>query len=177
MSQQSVQSVCVGMFGTCGGSQWRAPFKEEYLKRGLVENVNFFDPQVPNWTPECAVVEAEHLANDRIILFPITAETYAEGSLAEVGFSILNAIKLDDRRDFVVMIEQKLTDALMQDKDRSKASLRARALIREHLKKLRLDGLYVVDTLSGMLEVSLACYEAQKLMLPYKALNPHRRAW
>jgi hypothetical protein len=129
---------------------------------------------VDDWTPDCAVVEAEHLANDRIVVFPITAETYAEGSLSEVGFSILNAIKLDDRRHFIVLIEQALSPELLEDAVRAKASLRARALVTQHLKKLRLDGLYVVDSLEQALTVSLACYHAEQLLQPVRALAPHR---
>src|SRR5271156_2620325 len=93
-------SVTIGLFGTCAGSQWREPFKAAYE----IEQITYFDPQVPNWTPECAVVEAEHLADDEIVLFPVTGESYGTGSLAETGFSILQAIRLDDRRDFIIMI-------------------------------------------------------------------------
>ena len=92
--------LVIGMFGTCGKSRWREPFFERYQK----ESIEFFNPQVADWKPEDAVKEAEHLANDEVILFPVTSETYATGSLSEVGFSILQAIRLDDRRDFVVMI-------------------------------------------------------------------------
>ena len=38
---------------------------------------------------------AEHLADDEIVLFPITKDTYAMGSLSEVGFSFLQAVKLN----------------------------------------------------------------------------------
>ena len=147
---------CIGLFGTCGGSPWRNSFKEEYLKK----DINFYDPQKENWVPEDAVIEADHLANDAIILFPVTSETYGTGSLAEVGFSILNAIKLDDRRDFVVMIEQSLDSKLVHENAiAAKDSLRARALVKQHLNKLRLSNLYVVDNLHDMLEISLKLYE------------------
>lgn len=145
----------IGMFGTCGGSKWRDPFMAVYTEKGMP----FFNPQVADWTPEMAVVEAHHLAHDEIILFPVTRETYGSGSLAEVGFSILNAIKLDDRRDFVIMIEQQL-DPSLNDPIAAKESLRSRALVREHLKKLALSNVYVVDSLEQMLEVSRQLYDA-----------------
>ena len=161
---------CIGLFGTCGGSQWREPFIERYNREGI----EFFNPQVKDWKPEDAVIEAEHLANDAVILFPITGETYATGSLAETGFSILNAIKLDDRRDFIIMIEQSLSDSL-EDATARKESLRARALVLQHLKKLRLSNLYVVETLKEMLEASVTLYRAAELREPLERFNPHKK--
>ena len=153
----------IGLFGTCGGSKWREPFMDAYNKL----NISYYNPQVENWKPEDAVEEAEHLANDSIILFPVTSETYALGSLTEVGFSLLNAIKLDDRRDFVVMIENKLDDSLT-DENLRKESLRARALAIQHLKKMKLSNLFLVPDLEKMLEVSITLYHAQKLVEPFK---------
>lgn len=163
--------VCVGLFGTCGKSKWRDPFIERYEDL----RIQFFNPQVADWKPENAVVEAEHLAEDAVILFPITSETYATGSLAETGFSILNAIKLEDRRDFVIFIDQKLDDALMVDNPlAAKESLRARALVQQHLKKLNLSNLYYVDSLDEMLELSVALY---KMADSRAGLEVYRKPW
>lgn len=150
---------CVGLFGTCGDSTWRDAFEYVYKEAGI----NFFNPLVEDWKPEDAVVEAEHLANDNIILFPITKETYGVGSLSEVGFGVLSAIKLDDRRDFVVMIENELIPELMEDKERAKESLRARALVLQHLKKLNLPNVYLVDKLTDMLDISTTLYHSNKV--------------
>jgi len=158
----------IGMFGTCGGSKWREPFKARYEELGI----SFFDPNKENWQESDAVKEAQHLAEDDVILFPITKETYGTGSLAEVGFSILQAIRLDDRRDFVVMIEQELIPELDNPTAR-KESLRARALVMQHLKKLRLKNIYVVDNLADMLDVSIKLFEAAKLRAPLAVYNPH----
>jgi len=160
--------LCVGLFGTCGGSTWR----DEFMKRYAEEKISFFNPQVDDWKPEDAVREAEHLTEDNVILFPVTAETYGTGSLAETGFSILNAIRLDDRRDFIIMIEQRLDEKLDNAVAR-KDSLRARALVKQHLKKLRLSNLYVVDTLEEMLEVSVKLFRAAQIREPLKVYNPH----
>ncbi len=121
-----------------------------------------------------AQVEARHLAEDEIILFPVTGETYGTGSLSEVGFSILQAIRLDDRRDFVVLIEPTL-DISLDNAVARKESLRSRALVGEHLRKLRLTNLYVVDTLDQMLAVSLKLHEAAVLRAPLAMFNPHNR--
>jgi hypothetical protein len=161
--------LTVGLFGTCGSSKWR----DSFMARYVAEAIPYFNPQVADWKPEDAVKEAEHLANDEVILFPVTSETYATGSLSEVGFSILQAIRLDDRRDFVVMIEQKLDEGLDNAVAR-KESLRARALVLQHLKKLRLKNLYVVSSLEEMLEVSIQLFRAAQIREPLTRFNPHR---
>jgi hypothetical protein len=165
------EKPCVGLFGTCGGSKWREPFMTAYSKIGI----DYFNPQVDDWKPELAEIEAEHLANDEVILFPITSETYATGSLSEVGFSILNAISLDDRRDFVILIDPNLDEVLKDNPVAHKESVRSRALVKQHLKKLRLSNVYLVDTLEEMLAISIALYEATIIRKRFERYNPHRK--
>lgn len=161
--------LTIGLFGTCGGSTWREDFKVKYIEEGIP----YFDPQKADWKPEDAEIEARHLAKDKIILFPLTSETYALGSLAEIGFSILNAISLDDRRDFVILIANDL-DEKCDDPALRKESLRGRALVKQHLAKLRLSNLYLVETLDEMLDISVQLYRAAELKEPYEKYNPHR---
>ncbi|MFA6537505.1 MAG: hypothetical protein WCT18_03870 [Patescibacteria group bacterium] len=83
----------VGLFGTCGSpaSTWRQDiFIPELKKRSLA----YFNPQVGpgEWTPEMAKQEAEHLANDEVLVFPISKETSGYGSLGEAGWAILSAL-------------------------------------------------------------------------------------
>lgn len=163
--------LCVGLFGTCGGSRWREPFIARYTDLAIP----YFNPQVDDWDEAFAETEAVHLANDAIILFPVTGETYAGGSLAECGFSILQAIRLDDRRDFVIMIDRSL-DPSLDDAIARKESMRARALVRQHLIKLRLPNVYLVDDLETMLEISETLYAAAKLRSRLVRFNPHNRA-
>jgi hypothetical protein len=137
--------------------------------------VNYFDPNRADWKPEDAEDEAKHLADDDIILFPVTSETYGTGSLSEVGFSILQAIRLDDRRDFVILISQTLDDTLDNPTAR-KESLRARALVKQHLRKLRLKNVYIVDTLEEMSELSIDLYAAAKIKAPLSRYNPQNKA-
>ena len=158
--------ITIGLFGTCGNSNWRDKFIKEYDKL----NINYYNPQVENWNPKLAVVEAEHLAKDQIILFPITYETYGTGSLSELGFSILNAIKLDNKRNFVVMIDDYLDDSL-QNKELISESLRSRKLVKQHLLKLNLSNIYLVNTLDEMLQVSIILYNIEKLKLPINKYN------
>lgn len=166
-----MQKLCVGLFGTCGNSTWRNDFIEIYNHEGIA----YFNPQVEDWDPSLAEIEAAHLAEDAVILFPVLAETYGLGSCAEVGFSILNAIKLDNLRDFVLLIDGKLDEELMQDKAMAKESLRARALIKQHLKKLALSNVYLVDSLDEMLEVSVQLYTAAKYRVALQKYNLHVR--
>ena len=145
---------CVGLFGTCGGSTWREPFIRRYEELGI----EYFNPQVDDWDPTFAEIEADHLAEDAVVLFPITGETYGTGSLAETGFSALQAIKLNKHRDFVIMIERELDDHL-DDPVARKESIRARALVSKHLEKLDLANVYIVASLEDMLTLSLALYQ------------------
>ncbi len=155
---------CIGLFGTCGSSTWRDKFMDKYDEENIIgEPVLYFNPQVEDWKPEDAFKEAEHLANDDIILFPITGETYGTGSLSEVGFGVLSAIKLDDRRDFVVMIDMELDPELMKDKERSKENLRARALVMAHLNKLNLPNVHMVGSLDDMLSTSIILHHANTI--------------
>ena len=153
--------LCVGLFGTCGGSQWRAKFIQTYTTSGI----KFYNPQVDNWTPDCAQEEAEHLASDDIILFPVTDETPGLGSLAETGYSIIQAIKANSNREFVIMIDSHTSERCRNNwgNELSIASDKARALVKAHLKKICLPNLYVVDTLDQMLYASIRLYDICKL--------------
>ena len=178
--------LCIGLFGTCGGSRWR---ETHFIPKFDELGIKWYNPQVDDWDSTLAEIEAKHLAEDAIILFPITNETYGFGSLAETGFSMLNAIKLDDRREFVIFIAQDIatTDPqgdLLDDRfnehgapnpaSRAKDSLRTRALVKQHLIKLQLPNVYVVDNLEEMLEVSVALWESVSLRWPLRKFNPHR---
>jgi len=81
----------VGLFGTCGNSQWR----DTFIARLKKEGIPFFNPQLPagTWKPECAAIEANHLKNDRVVIFAVTDETWGYGSLAETGFSAKAAMQ------------------------------------------------------------------------------------
>lgn len=149
-------SITIGLFGTCGSSKWRDPFTKAYDEQGI----NYFNPQKEEWKPEDAVIEAEHLCNDEILLFPVTNETFAFGSLAETGFSILQAIKLNQRREIIVMIDPDVkipenTEGGRENEAQRKDSIRARALVMAHLKKLDYPNVWVVKNLDNMLKLSL----------------------
>lgn len=154
-------NLTIGLFGTCGNSTWRQDFIDVYEMRKM----KYYNPQVDDWKPEDAEIEAEHLATDQIILFPVLAETYGLGSLGEVGFSIAQAMRYDNRRDFVILIDQKPLDEL-EEKDPAlyKESVRMRALQKQHLAQWKhMTNVFVVDNLNDMLEASIKLYECNRI--------------
>lgn len=116
---------CIGLFGTCGGSKWRDSVILQLQRGGKL----FFNPQLPegqNWTEKDGQVEAEHLAEDKVIMFVITNETPAYGSLAETGWAALRAEKHHQKIGFFIQ--------LTGDKEMD----RPRKLVQAHI--LRLNG-------------------------------------
>jgi hypothetical protein len=51
----------------------------------------------------------------------------------------------------------------MEDEKMAKESLRARALVKEHLISLNIDNIYLVETLSQMTKVALILYQTRSL--------------
>lgn len=150
----------IGMFGTCGGSRWRDGFVAAYDEA----RIPWFNPQVDDWKPELAAVEAEHLVRDGIVLFPVTSETAGLGSLAETGFSMFQAMKSDMNRFFVFMIDagcdpEKVTDPALRQE-----SIRARALVRAHLSRNPHPNVFVCEDMDTMLAVSLRLHASLRLV-------------
>lgn len=152
-------SRCVGLFGTCGGSQWREPFKAELDKMG----VDWYDPQKDDWKPEDAKNEALHLARDGVVLFPVTAESYGVASLAEVGFSIMQSLQRGSVT--IVFIDRELDERLKAENPlAAKLSINARAIISEHLAQMSNPLVRVAQSLEEVL--SMAKEEAARLKEP-----------
>ncbi len=150
------EKICVGLFGTSGQSTWRKAFIEKYTEAGI----EYFNPQVAEWTPACAEAEALHLAEDGIVLYPILGETFGIGSLAESGFAAAQTLRHGLRhgktRHILFFIEPKVIAAL-REKSPAQAdeSERARYLVRSHLDKLNLPNMHPCQSLAEMLALSL----------------------
>ncbi len=114
-----------------------------------------------------AKISPKHFANDQIILFPVTGETYGFGSLSETGFSIIQAIQSTQNRQVIVMIAERPDPALEENQEAFQASLRARRLVISHLRNMSNSNVFVVHDLSAMLDLSLDLYG---LMLYYKKI-------
>lgn len=149
---------CVGLFGTCGNSRWRDPF----IQRFASQNIAYFNPQVEAGTWHAGLVEAEnsHFVEDDIILFPVTDETTGQGSLAEIGFSIANALRCNANRFFVFLIEDECNDPDASDEARAE-SVRSRRLVKSKLMQIAatLDNVFLVESLGDMMTVSLKLAE------------------
>lgn len=65
--------------GTCNESTWR----EELIER-LNEKVEYFNPVVDDWTPECQIKEDKVRDEGRYVLFVITSQMTGVFSIAEV---------------------------------------------------------------------------------------------
>lgn len=152
--------ITIGLFGTCGNSTWRNRFIEFYDQ----SNIQYYNPQVVDWKPEDAEIEAHHLVNDEIILFPVTSETYGTGSLSETGFSIMQALRSTKNRFVVIMIDPIPDESLRSDMVAFKESARSRALVRAHLKNVNQPNVFVVETLDQMLQTSLLLHAACVLL-------------
>ena len=152
---------CIGLFGTCGSSKWR----DKFIKKYKMKNVEFFNPQKDDWKPEDSAVEAEHLVNDDIILFPITSETFGTASLAETGYSILSAIRSNSQRYVIIFIESKLNPLLaIENPTAAKESQNARAIVLAHLKKAKNPNIFIVKSLDEMLDLSLRLYKITQML-------------
>lgn len=157
-----LNSKSIGLFGTCGNSKWRDEFIRMYEKLG----VPYFNPQVADWKPELAQIEAWHLVNDNVILFPITDETYAVGSMAEVGFSVLSSLRWNTNRFVILFIAPAVDAAKIENPDPAsiKNSNTARALLKAHLQQNATANVYVVDNLEDMLRLSVLLHGASNML-------------
>jgi len=171
------ENTTVGLFGTCGKTTFR---KDLFIPKFEKIGIEYFNPQLGpgEWNPTCAEIEAEHLASDEIILFPITKDTYGLGSLSEVGFSFLQAMKLNSDRDFIIMIDKELDESLFINNtenpknvtsfELAQESLKMRALVTQHIKKMNMNNVYVVDNLEEMLELTVELYKIRGLLTPLR---------
>lgn len=173
MQASELNPRAVGLFGTCGGSSWRDSFIKEFDQHGIP----YFNPQVDNWTPELADVEAWHLANDRLILFPVTGETFGFGSLAETGFSIQSALAVNVNRFALLYIEPDVHEHLRQQSpEQAEASRRARKLALTHLKKVTNPNVFVATSLADMLQKAMRLYAALELLDSVRGSDPDWRS-
>lgn len=146
----------IGLFGTCGNSTFRKDlFIPEYERLGIP----YFNPQVDDWDPSLADIEADHLAHDVVQCWPVLGSTYGAGSLAEQGYSIASSLRAPTPlpKFIIPLIEMELSDDLTDEVAR-KESLRARKLASTHLEKNASPNVFVVSSLDEMLETSVTLF-------------------
>lgn len=67
--------------GTCANTTWR----DELIEKFKDYNVNWFNPVVDDWTPECQAIEEDEKNNKcNIHLYVITPEMQGSYSIAEI---------------------------------------------------------------------------------------------
>ena len=64
--------------GTCNGSKWR-----DLLIPLLNDNIDFFNPVVPNWTPECQAAEVKAREESDYVLYVLTPKMTGFYSVCE----------------------------------------------------------------------------------------------
>lgn len=160
---QKMQNV-VGLFGTCDGSQWRVPVIETLDNHGIA----WYNPDAgANWEPWMVEEENTHLREDHIILFPILGESLGQGSLAEIGFSVLNIVRniTSGKSDqtLIVLIDDVCTDD-RKTVDERKTSDRTRKLAKSKLAAVDHPNVYLVNTVDEMVALGTQLHElyAQK---------------
>jgi hypothetical protein len=146
-------SRTIGLFGTCGQSQWRQAFIAAFQK----EDIPYFNPQVNEWTPDCVPIENHHFARDPIILFPVTDETPAAGSLGEIGFSVARCLSESNCHFLLVFIDPECNDPNATEAER-KNSVRARKLVSAKLEEQQSERVIICTSLDEMLERSLGLH-------------------
>lgn len=146
----------IGLFGTCDSSKWREPFIEKFNSAGI----DWYNPDVADWEPWMAEEENKNLQEDSIILFPVLAESLGLGSLAEIGFSVLDVVRaIVNGRDqtLIVLIDDECTDDRKTENER-KTSNRTRRLVKSKLEKIKHPNIYLVNTLDQMMSVAIHMY-------------------
>lgn len=148
------EAKTVGLFGTCGNSKWREPF----IKRLDELGVSWYNPCREDWD---AVEDSFQLKNDRIILMPVTDETYGTGTLSESAFGIVTTLASIYQKTTKLVVyvapEVKCDESNPQlcNPVAIKESNRARKIVSEHIKIFNnLPNVYFVDSLEKMLEVT-----------------------
>jgi hypothetical protein len=130
----------VGLFGTCGQSTWRTAF----IKSLNENNIKFYNPQLGEgeWTADRAdefvQIENYNLKNNELILFPITDETTAQGSLAEIGFSVADTIRNIGERYLIVYIDPNCNapnavNAQIEDSKRSRKLVHSKCILESQI--------------------------------------------
>lgn len=146
----------IGLFGTCGKSKWR----DHFIRTYETDTISYFNPVKKDWKPEDAVNEANHMANDEIIVIAILGETFSTASLAEVGFAVINTL-LDQSKYAIIYLEKEVTAELKDSNPQAaKESNNARKIVWQHLLKVTeaTDRIYLAESLEDARNKSLEYY-------------------
>lgn len=159
---ETLNSSCtIGLFGTCDNVPWRDEFIKKYDDLGI----DYFNPMVDNWSHELIANENHHLLNDPIVLFPVLKESLGFGSLGEIGFSIMTVLDQLKDRSLVVMIDNDCSPLRPSTDAEKRSSVNARKLVSSKLEKIQSPNLYVVNSLSEMLSLSIDLHKLHQIKI------------
>lgn len=147
--------MIIGLFGTTvPQNQFRKEIIIPKLKsHGLMDH-EIYDPFVDNWTPECALEEAKHLASDDVIIFVVTKDSYGIASLAEIGIQVARCA-LKANKHLIVYIENELLPEL-KDNVMAKDVLNARKITLAHLSELNFPNVHICASIEETVKVACA---------------------
>lgn len=77
---QQIRKMRVFLGGTLGGSKWR----ETLIPMLVLQGFDYFDPVVPDWTPECKAIEIKERELCDVCLYVLTPKMTGVYSIAEV---------------------------------------------------------------------------------------------
>jgi hypothetical protein len=77
---QQIRKMRVFLGGTCNDSKWRETLIPMLVRQGF----DYFDPVVPDWTPECKAIEIQERESCDVCLYVLTPKMTGVYSVAEV---------------------------------------------------------------------------------------------
>jgi hypothetical protein len=77
---QQLARTRVFLGGTCNDSKWRETLIPMLVRQGF----DYFDPVVPDWTPECKAIEIQERESCDVCLYVLTPKMTGVYSVAEV---------------------------------------------------------------------------------------------
>eukprot|EP00049_Salpingoeca_infusionum_P002660 m.58726 g.58726 ORF g.58726 m.58726 type:complete len:104 (+) comp11715_c0_seq1:64-375(+) len=78
----TVRAPLVFLGGACGATTWRRDIAIPLLKK---MELNFFNPQVDDWSPDLVAIEAKAKKDATVLLFVFDPSTRCLASLVEVA--------------------------------------------------------------------------------------------
>ncbi|MBT4849348.1 hypothetical protein HON36_00675 [Candidatus Parcubacteria bacterium] len=138
--------------GSCNPTTWRQDTAMPMLTEAGVEH---FNPQVEDWTPDCADLERVAKEESQVLLFVIDGQTRAIASILEVTEFVLKGrqvvLVVNDIDDGAVITDQAVTGGELKDLNRARAY--AREMASNYDNAVLVDDVSVaVDVIATMLK-------------------------
>jgi hypothetical protein len=130
----------IGLFGSCGDTTWRKDIAIPIIKKAKKK---YFNPQKKTWTKQNAILEYDHLMNDKVIVHVITDETNGFGSLSESGWIAMGALLRGQKIGFYI---EEDNSKLLNSEEK-----RARELIKYHIENIKHPDIFLAKNISELI--------------------------